>query len=156
VHILHFSHIQLPYSNKIENIFCAQSPFLLRPTHTFAVHIFIMDGHSAAPDAVPSNVDHIYTSGYEEKKPRSEYFRSRRVKPEEVERPWLDEKHPRQFWICFFPILGFVLGLMVTGLLIWHGVRSVARHNYCEIFNDEFTSWRDDVWTKEVEVGGFG
>jgi hypothetical protein len=115
-----------------------------------------MDGISTAPAAAPDSINNTVTSGYEERRPRSEYFRSRRVKPEDVQRPWLEDKHPRQFWVTCFPIVGLVLGLIVTGILIWDGVRSVARHNYCEVLNDNFTSWNPNVWSKEVEVGGFG
>jgi hypothetical protein len=110
----------------------------------------------ASDNIAPDNINHTYTSGYQEKKPPSEYFRSRRVKPEEVERPWLNETHPRQKWVNCGPIVGLLLGLMVTGILIWDGIRSIARHDYCEVLNDNFTSWNDNVWTKEVEVGGFG
>ncbi|XP_014552606.1 glycoside hydrolase family 16 protein [Bipolaris victoriae FI3] len=87
---------------------------------------------------------------------RDEFFRSRRVKPEDVQQPWLDKKHPRQIWVTIFPLLGLALGLAVTGILIWDGLRSVAQHGYCEILNDNFTSWNESLWTKEVELGGFG
>lgn len=85
-----------------------------------------------------------------------DYFRSRRVKKGEVERPWLEKKDPREKWLTIFPLIGFLLGLGITGLLIWQGIRSVAVHNYCEVFSDNFTSWNSSLWTKEVEVGGFG
>ncbi|KAF2873258.1 concanavalin A-like lectin/glucanase domain-containing protein [Massariosphaeria phaeospora] len=84
------------------------------------------------------------------------YFRSRRIKKGEVERPYLRRKDPREFWVDAIPIIGFIIGLAICGLLIWDGVRRVAHHKYCEVLNDNFTSWDDKVWTKEVEVGGFG
>ncbi|KAF3008643.1 hypothetical protein E8E13_008600 [Curvularia kusanoi] len=84
------------------------------------------------------------------------YFRSRRVKKGEVEKPWLDKKDPREKWITIIPIVGLVLGLIVTGILIWDGIRSVAVNKYCSVYTDDFSSWNDKVWTKEVEVGGFG
>jgi hypothetical protein len=95
------------------------------------------------------------TSGYQYF-PRGEYFRSRRVKKGEIERPWLEKKDPREKWMTIIPLVGIFLGLCVVGVLVWDGVRSVAQHKYCEIFNDDFTSWNSNVWTKEVEVGGFG
>lgn len=84
------------------------------------------------------------------------YFRSRRVKKGEVEKPWLERKDPREKWVTIIPIAGLVLGLIVTGILIWDGVRSVAVHKYCPVYEDNFSSWNDKVWTKESEVGGYG
>jgi hypothetical protein len=88
--------------------------------------------------------------------PRGEYFRSRRIRKGEIERPWLDKKDPREKWMTIIPLIGLFLGLCVVGILVWDGVRSVAQHKYCEVLNDDFTSWNSNVWTKEVEVGGFG
>jgi hypothetical protein len=32
-----------------------------------------------------------------------------------------------------------------------------VNHKYCEIFNEDFSNGlNSEVWTKEVEVGGFG
>lgn len=84
------------------------------------------------------------------------YFRSRRVKKGEVEKPWLNRKDSREKWVTIIPIAGLVLGLVITGILIWDGIRSVAVHKYCPVYTDDFSSWNSDVWTKEVEVGGFG
>jgi len=95
------------------------------------------------------------SSGYQIA-PRGDYFRSRRVQKGTVERPWLEKKDPREKWVTAFPIIGLITGLAVVGVLVWDGVRSVAVHKYCEVFNDDFSSWNSDVWTKEVEVGGYG
>lgn len=88
--------------------------------------------------------------------PRGEYFRSRRVKKGEIERPWIGKKDPREKWVTIIPLIGLFLGLCITGVLVWDGVRSVARHKYCEVLSDEFSTWNSKVWTKEVELGGFG
>jgi hypothetical protein len=95
------------------------------------------------------------TSGYQNA-PRSSYFKSRRVKKGEIERPWLEKKDPREKWVTIIPLVGIFIGLCVTGVLIWDGIRSVAMHNYCEVLNEEFNSWNSKIWTKEVQVGGFG
>lgn len=86
----------------------------------------------------------------------SNYFRSRRVKKGDVEKPWLDKKDPREKWVTIIPIIGLAVGLIVTGILIWDGIRGVAVHKYCQILSDDFSSWNDTLWTKEVEVGGYG
>ena len=88
--------------------------------------------------------------------PPGVYFRSRRVKKGEVERPWLEKKDPREKWNTILPVAGLVLGLIVSAILIWDGMRKVAVHNYCEVFSDNFSTWNASVWTKEVEVGGYG
>lgn len=70
--------------------------------------------------------------------------------------PWLKKREPREKWVTAFPIIGFLIGIGIAAFLIWDGVRSVAQHKYCEVYSDNFTSWNSDVWTKEVEVGGYG
>lgn len=85
-----------------------------------------------------------------------QYFRSRRVKPEDVQMPWLDKPHPRQKWGTILPLVGLGLGLMVTAIMIWDGFRVIGKHKYCEIFHDDFKSLNETVWTKEVELGGYG
>ncbi|KAH7122381.1 concanavalin A-like lectin/glucanase domain-containing protein [Dendryphion nanum] len=85
------------------------------------------------------------------------YFKSRRVKRGEIERPWMDRKDPKEKWVTILPILGILIGLAICGVLIWDGLRSVSHHNYCQVLDDDFSGgFNDKVWTKEVEVGGFG
>lgn len=94
-------------------------------------------------------------TGYEAQRPR--YFHSRRIKKGEVQRPWLDKKDPREKWVTIIPVLGILLGLAVSGFLIYEGLQTVQQHVYCSIFQDDFSSGLNSkVWTKEVEVGGFG
>jgi len=87
---------------------------------------------------------------------KRDYFKSRRVKPEDVQMPWLDEVCRRTQIKNAMVITGFVLGLATAGILIWHSMRSVGMYHYCEAYHDNFTTWNDSVWTKEVELGGFG
>ncbi|KAI1478311.1 glycoside hydrolase family 16 protein [Daldinia eschscholtzii] len=83
------------------------------------------------------------------------YFHSRRLR-EKIERPWLKKKDNRERWVVILPIIGLIVGLGLSGLLVWDGIRSVAKHNYCLVFEDNFTAFNDAVWTKEVQLGGFG
>ena len=95
------------------------------------------------------------TTGYQPQRPT--YFHSRRIKKGQVQRPWLDKKDPREKWVTIIPIIGILLGLAVSGFLIWEGLQTVQQHVYCSIFEDNFSSGLNtNVWTKEVEVGGFG
>ncbi|GME30396.1 Glycoside hydrolase family 16 [Neofusicoccum parvum] len=85
------------------------------------------------------------------------YFRSRRIKKGSVEQPWKDKKDPKAKWTTIIPLIGILIGFGVTGVLIWDGLRNVIKHEYCQILDDSFSGGLDTkVWTKEVEVGGFG
>ncbi len=85
------------------------------------------------------------------------YFRSRRVRKGEVQRPWLDKKDPKEKWVTIIPIIGLVIGCALAGLLVWDGLRTVVTNEYKLVLDEDFSRGLDDrIWTKEVEVGGFG
>ncbi|KAL1614863.1 hypothetical protein SLS54_009417 [Diplodia seriata] len=85
------------------------------------------------------------------------FFRSRRIKKGSVEQPWKEKKDPKAKWATIIPLIGILIGLGVTGVLIWDGLRNVINHEYCPVLDDDFANgWNSKVWTKEVEVGGFG
>ncbi|KAK8061687.1 glycoside hydrolase family 16 protein [Apiospora phragmitis] len=93
--------------------------------------------------------------GMEERNQR--YFHSRRVKKGEVEKPWLEKKDPKEKWVTILPIIGILVGLGVSGFLVWDGLRSVVHHKYCVVYEDDFhNGFNKDIWTPEVQVGGFG
>jgi hypothetical protein len=53
--------------------------------------------------------------------------------------------------------MGIAVGLAITALLIWDGLRSVVNHKYCPVLNEAWVNGFDEgIWTKEVELGGFG
>lgn len=93
---------------------------------------------------------------YEE--PAQRFFHSRLVRKGEVEKPWLEKKDPKEKWVTILPIVGIIIGLGISGFLVWDGLRSVVHHNYCNVMDEDFSSGSLDtnVWTKEVQVGGFG
>ena len=85
------------------------------------------------------------------------YFHSRRVKKGEIERPWLDRKDPREKWVTIIPLIGLALGFCLAGFLIYDGLKTVVKHEYCTILDDDFSGGLDPkIWTKEAELGGFG
>lgn len=89
--------------------------------------------------------------------PPTTYFRSRRVRKGEVQRPWLDKKDPKEKWVTIIPIIGLLIGCTVAGLLVWDGLRTVVTNQYRLVLDEDFSKGLDDrIWTKEVEVGGFG
>jgi len=89
--------------------------------------------------------------------PSGRYFHSRRVRKGEVEKPWLEKKDPKEKWVTIIPIVGILIGLAVSGFLIYDGLASVSHHNYCPVLTDTFSEGLNSkVWTKEVELGGYG
>ena len=85
------------------------------------------------------------------------YFHSRRVRKGEVDKPWLKKRDPKEKWVTILPVIGIIIGLGISGFLVWDGLRSVIKHKYCLVLDENFSQGlRDDIWNKEVEVGGFG
>lgn len=86
------------------------------------------------------------------------YFRSRRQRKEDIQRPWLDEKDSRRKWQWILPLVGFVAGCGLTVYLCVDGYMSVPKHSYCSVLDEDFSSGtlNTDIWTQEVQVGGFG
>jgi hypothetical protein len=85
------------------------------------------------------------------------YFHSRRVRKGEVEKPWLGKPDPKEKWVTILPIIGIVIGLGISGFLVWDGIRSVVKHQYCPVLEEDFSNgFNENVWMKEVELGGFG
>ncbi|KAF4962185.1 hypothetical protein FSARC_9700 [Fusarium sarcochroum] len=88
---------------------------------------------------------------------RNRYFHSRRVRPGEVEKPWLEKTNPKEKWVTILPILAILIGLVGSGFLVWDGIRSVVKNKYCSVMDEDFSQGLNpNVWTKEVEVGGYG
>jgi len=85
------------------------------------------------------------------------YFHSRRVRKGEVEKPWTKNVDPKEKWVTILPIIGIVVGLAISGFLVWDGIRSVVKHNYCLVLDDDFSRGLDPgIWEHEVQLGGFG
>ncbi|KAF1991361.1 glycoside hydrolase family 16 protein [Aulographum hederae CBS 113979] len=85
------------------------------------------------------------------------WFHSRRVKKGTVDRPWMNKKDPKEKWVTIIPVAGILIGLIVSGVLIWDGLRSVVNHKYCQVLDEDFSAGLNSaVWTMESEVGGFG
>jgi hypothetical protein len=89
--------------------------------------------------------------------PPNTWFASRRKQKGEIEKPWLNEKNPRQIWLSLFPIIGVIVGFLATGALVWDGLREAKLPDYCQIMDEDFSGGLNPkIWTKESEVGGYG
>ena len=86
------------------------------------------------------------------------YFKSRRINPEDIQKPWTEKKDPKKKWHTIFPLLGIGLGLGLVALECWQGIGTIVNHKYCPVYEEDFSSGILDpkIWTKEVETGGFG
>lgn len=87
------------------------------------------------------------------------YFHSRRIDPKtDIQKPWLEKKDPRKKWQTILPLIGVLIGLGLCALECYQGYTSVVNHNYCLIYDEDFSSGSldENIWTKEVSVGGFG
>lgn len=116
---------------------------------------------SASPPAsrpASINTETASLAGTGVEKPPQRYFHSRRVKPGDVEKPWTKNVDPKEKWVTILPLLGIALGLAISGLLIWDGIRSVVKHQYCLVYEDDFSSGvlNEKIWEREVQLGGFG
>ncbi len=69
----------------------------------------------------------------------------------------MNRKDPREKWVWIIPTFGIVLGLGLMALQIWLGLQRISKHNYCSVLDEDWVRGFDErIWTKEVEVGGFG
>ncbi|KAK3695767.1 glycoside hydrolase family 16 protein [Podospora appendiculata] len=106
----------------------------------------------------PSSFDSSSALGARLDERSQRYFHSRRVRKGEVEKPWMSKVDPKEKWVTILPIIGIVIGLGISGFLVWDGIRSVVKHKYCLVLSDDFSSGslNTDIWQQEVQVGGFG
>jgi hypothetical protein len=115
------------------------------------VNPFDTPSHSRPPSTIASS------TGLHQAGKGGGYFRSRRVRKGEVDKPWLSKKDPREKWVTIIPIIGIVVGLVGAGFLVYNGLQSVVNHEYCLILDEDFsTGFNEKIWTREAEVGGFG
>lgn len=85
------------------------------------------------------------------------YFHSRRVRKGEIEKPWTKQTDPKEKWVTILPIIGIIIGLGISGFLVWDGIRSVVKHKYCPVLEEDWSQgFNEKVWMKEVQVNGFG
>lgn len=85
------------------------------------------------------------------------YFHSRRVRKGEVEKPWALKKDPKEKWVTIIPLIGVLIGLGISGFLVWDGIRSVVKHKYCLVLDEDWSQGiRESVWQHEIQLGGFG
>lgn len=75
----------------------------------------------------------------------------------EVEKPWLKSKNRKKLKVInYIVIAGFVIGLGIIGVLGYFAYADISNFEYCEVLNDDFSSFNEETWSREVQIGGFG
>lgn len=89
---------------------------------------------------------------------RPKYFHSRRIRKDEVIKPWVKESRDSvEKWIEVIPLIGLLVGAGIAGVLIWNGLSNVIDHNYCPVLTEDWSNgFRPEIWQPEIQVGGFG
>ena len=84
-------------------------------------------------------------------------FKSRRNNGA-IEKPWLQKKRSGFRWAgTGATTIGLVAGLVIVGIMAWTGWQSYDTVDFCEYWEDDFSSGLNtDVWSREVQVNGFG
>lgn len=87
-----------------------------------------------------------------------QYFRSQRVRKEDIHARWLlDPPDPHEKWLSFISVIAAIVGAILSGILLWDGWKLVASHNYCRVYEDDFSGGiNPDIWQTEIQLGGFG
>lgn len=120
-----------------------------------------MDSHQYLSSSNPfssSDVDSLSTEKESIEGIFPHYFRSQRVRKKDIHAPWLLEPpDPREKWLSFISVVAAVVGAMLGGILLWDGWRLVVSHNYCRVYEDDFSGGiNPDIWQPEIQLGGFG
>jgi len=99
------------------------------------------------------------SSGYHyESAVGKEEFRSRRIRKENCVPLPIRKKKPKERLLWIMPLMGIFIGLGITGFLVYLKLSSRTIHKFCSVFSDDFSSGTLDknLWTAEIEVGGYG
>ena len=111
----------------------------------------------ASPDPSRPASSYGSSSGLGVRNEGHRFFHSRRIQKGEIEKPWIGKSAPKEKWVSILPMIGILIGLGISGFLVYDGVSSVVHHKYCSIMDEDFSGGLDtNIWTKEVELGGFG
>lgn len=109
---------------------------------------------SASPLGTSANSSAIHLQ-YQKQSQR--YFRSRRIKKGTSEQPWKTKKDPKEKWVTIIPLIGLALGFALAGFLVYDGLSTIVHHTYKLVLDEDWSNgFNDAIWTKEVNVGGFG
>lgn len=123
-----------------------------------ARHLADLSARLEKPSTTFSSSSTAYIKSLTDKAPppSSKYFKSRRIKRDELDISWLQTQGFD--WIGYIlPILGALIGLAVATIIVWNKTRVVVNANYCPVLLEDWSNgFNEDVWMKEVQTNGFG
>lgn len=137
----------------------AENPFTDYSVKSFQPATDPFASSQDSPKSASALSDSTAPSGHDYRPGRARYFHSRRVRKDEVIKPWVKEpRDPAEKWIEIIPLIGLLVGIGIAGILIWDGLRNVVDHKYCPVFIDDFSAGVLDrnIWQPEIQLGGYG
>lgn len=74
-----------------------------------------------------------------------------------IEKPWLNDLSVKKLWrFNLMFCIAFVLGLGIIAAQVYFAYKSITNHDYAEVLIENFEIFNESVWTREVQIGGFG
>lgn len=83
-------------------------------------------------------------------------FRSRIVECQDRPIHVKKDLTPSERTSLWIPRLGFIAGLLILFGYTYTGWTAWETNKYCLIMEDNFQTFNESIWTREIEVGGFG
>ena len=68
------------------------------------------------------------------------------------------KKDPKEKFLWIIPLSGVLIGLAITGIMIYLKIGHLSSFQYCSILDDDFSSGQlnPNIWQAEQQVGGYG
>ena len=85
-------------------------------------------------------------------------FRSRRIEKGVAEREWTQKRKSKVGKVLsFIPLVGLLAGIAIVGIYAYTGYTTYNTLPFCEYWEEDFSNGLDDkIWTREVQLDGFG
>jgi len=130
-----------------------------KPIQSQAQSINVANSFTLAREPSSGSLSGASSAAWYQSTPGVQYFHSRRVQRNENPQPVRKfAKDEKEKWLWIIPLCGLILGITITGLLIYLKIGGTKTYKFCPVLSDGFSSGElnSKVWTKEVEVGGYG
>jgi hypothetical protein len=90
-------------------------------------------------------------------KPPPKYTKPSTMLTGGVEKPWKSKNNSKMrlaYWITYATA---TLGIIAGALRCYLGWRNVPRlGNLCQVMEEEFDTLNLDIWSRDIDLGGFG
>jgi hypothetical protein len=90
-------------------------------------------------------------------KPPPKYTKPSTMLTGEIEKPWKSKNNSQlrlAYWITY---AAAAFGIVAGAMRCFFGWRNVPRlGNLCLVMEDEFDTLNLDIWSRDVDLGGFG